>query len=268
MRYQNPDSQEHRPTTWYLSFKLVFEYVMALVLLVLFTPVIALMALLVKLTSAGPAFYSQWRLGKNGRPFKLHKIRTMIHNCEETSGPRWSRPGDPRINPMGRFLRATHLDELPQLWNVLRGEMGLVGPRPERPEFIPELAKAIPHYQARLVIRPGVTGLAQVQLPADTNLSSVRRKLGYDLYYIRYLSLWLDIRLYLCTAIHMLGLPFHVLNRLFLLPTRGVVEDHYPTRNFVDPKSVDSMVVDRHPAVARRKSVICKRILDILADLK
>ena len=105
------------------------------------------------------------RLGKNGRPFRLHKIRTMRHDCEKATGPRWAVPGDPRITPLGRFLRQTHLDELPQLWNVLRGEMSLVGPRPERPEFVPDLEQAIPHYRDRLLVRPGVTGLAQVQLP-------------------------------------------------------------------------------------------------------
>jgi len=211
------------PTTWYLSFKVVLEYVLAVVLFVLSLPVILIAAVLVKLTSAGPIFYSQVRLGKNGRPFTLYKIRTMYHDCERTSGPCWSAAGDLRITRVGYWLRRTHLDELPQLWNVLRGEMSLVGPRPERPEFVPALEQAIPHYRDRLVIRPGVTGLAQVQLPADTDMASVRRKLAYDLYYIRHLNLWLDLRLMLCTGFRMLGLPFHLLGRLFFLPRREVV---------------------------------------------
>jgi lipopolysaccharide/colanic/teichoic acid biosynthesis glycosyltransferase len=215
--------------SWYPAVKLVLEFVLALVLLVLSIPVLLLVAVLVKLTSRGPVFYSQVRLGKNGRHFWLHKVRTMHHNCEKGTGPRWAIPGDPRITLVGRFLRRTHLDELPQLWNVLRGEMSLVGPRPERPEFVPALEEAVPHYRDRLLIRPGVTGLAQVQLPADTDLNSVRRKLAFDLYYIRHLNPWLDLRLILCTAVRMLGVPFGLLGRLFRLPRRQVVEVHYRT---------------------------------------
>ena len=141
-----------------------------------------------KLTSPGPAFYTQTRVGQGGRPFTIYKLRTMIHNCESLTGPRWCMPGDPRVTPAGWLLRVTHLDELPQLLNVLRGEMSLVGPRPERPEFLPQLERALPAYRQRLVVRPGVTGLAQVKLPADTDLDSVRRKLAHDLYYIERLE--------------------------------------------------------------------------------
>jgi lipopolysaccharide/colanic/teichoic acid biosynthesis glycosyltransferase len=215
---------------WYLPVKAVLEFVLAFVLLVLSIPLIALMTVLVKLTSRGPAFYSQLRLGKGGKAFKLHKIRTMIHDCEKASGPRWSVPGDPRITPVGCFLRQTHLDELPQLWNVLRGEMSLVGPRPERPELVPGLEERIPHYRDRLLVRPGVTGLAQVQLPADTDLNSVRRKLAYDLYYVRHLGPWLDLRLIACTAARMVGVPFHVVCPLFRMPPRDTVEYHYRAR--------------------------------------
>ena len=216
--------------TWYLSVKVRLEFAIALVLLVLSAPLILVVAVLVKLTSPGPAFYSQVRLGKGGQAFKLHKIRTMRHDCEKATGPRWAVPGDPRVTPLGRFLRRTHLDELPQLWNVLRGEMSLVGPRPERPEFVPNLERLIPHYGDRLLVRPGVTGLAQVQLPADTDLASVRRKLAYDLYYIRHLNLWLDLRLMFCTGVRMFGVSFHVLCRLFGLPLGGQVENHYQAR--------------------------------------
>jgi lipopolysaccharide/colanic/teichoic acid biosynthesis glycosyltransferase len=215
------------PRTWYLSFKVGLEYAIALALLVLAAPLILATAVLVKLSSRGPAFYAQVRLGRRGKPFRLYKIRTMLHDCEKASGPRWAAPNDPRITPLGHFLRRTHLDELPQLWNVLRGEMSLVGPRPERPEFVPQLELAIPHYADRLLVRPGVTGLAQVQLPADTDMASVRRKLAYDLYYIRYVNLWLDLRLMVCTGVRMFGVPFHVLCRLFGLPRGGQVEHHY-----------------------------------------
>jgi lipopolysaccharide/colanic/teichoic acid biosynthesis glycosyltransferase len=212
------------PRTLYAASKHALDFVLAAVLLILMTPVILLTALLVRLTSRGPAFYSQTRLGKDGKLFTLYKIRTMVHDCEKDSGVRWSTPGDPRITPLGRFLRRTHLDEFPQLWNVLRGDMSLVGPRPERPEFVPGLEATIPHYRDRLAVRPGVTGLAQVQLPPDTDLNSVRRKLAHDLYYIRHLGFWLDLRLVACTAAHMVGVPYRLLNRLFLLPARAVIE--------------------------------------------
>jgi lipopolysaccharide/colanic/teichoic acid biosynthesis glycosyltransferase len=215
-----------RPQGWYLPVRAGIEFAIALVLLVISAPVILLAALLVKLTSEGPAFYSQVRVGKYGRLFWLHKIRTMTHNCEDATGPCWSKPGDQRVTRIGRFLRRTHLDELPQLWNVLRGEMSLVGPRPERPEFVPVLDRAIPHYRARLVVRPGITGLAQVQLPADTDLASVQRKLVYDLYYIRHMGPWLDLRLVVCTGARMLGVPFHVLTPLFRMPGAAAVEQH------------------------------------------
>ena len=148
----------------------------------------------------------------------------MIHNCESLTGPRWSMPGDPRVTCIGAFLRASHLDELPQLLNVLRGEMSLIGPRPERPEFVPELERELPGYWQRLTVRPGVTGLAQVQLPPDTDLNSVRRKLAHDLYYIRHLSPWLDLRLLLCTAVYALGLPFGIAGRLLGIPDGAAVE--------------------------------------------
>ena len=151
----------------------------------------------------------------------------MIYRCESLTGARWAVPGDPRITPVGRFLRRTHLDELPQLWNVLRGDMSLIGPRPERPEFVPQLEHAIPYYRERLTVRPGVTGLAQVQLPPDTDLDSVRVKLAYDLYYARNLGLWLDLRVCFATALKMLGLPFRLLKRLFLFPARESIEAAY-----------------------------------------
>jgi lipopolysaccharide/colanic/teichoic acid biosynthesis glycosyltransferase len=211
----------------YEACKLAGEFVFAAVLLALTAPVLLLAALLVKLTSRGPAFYAQTRVGKGGRPFTLYKLRTMRHDCEKESGARWSTPGDPRITRVGAFLRKTHLDELPQLWNVLRGDMSLVGPRPERPEFTPALERALPHYRDRLAVRPGVTGLAQVQLPPDTDLASVRRKLSYDLYYVRYRSLWLDLRLIACTAVHVLGVPYRALCLLFVMPRPAAVEHAY-----------------------------------------
>ena len=203
---------------WYLPLKYGSDFVLALLLTVVALPVVALAALAVKLTSRGPAFYTQTRIGRGGRTFTIYKIRSMIHNCESLTGPRWSMPGDPRVTPVGWFLRATHLDELPQLLNVLRGEMSLIGPRPERPEFVPKLEREVPGYKQRLLVRPGVTGLAQVQLPPDTDVDSVRRKLAHDLYYIAHISPWLDLRLLLCTAFYAFGVPFRVLSRLLGVP--------------------------------------------------
>ena len=209
---------------WYVLAKAPLDFLAACCLLVPALPLILLSALLVKLTSRGPVFYSQTRLGYRGRPYRIFKVRTMYHNCEQHSGACWATAGDPRITPVGRLLRKTHLDELPQLWNVLKGEMSLVGPRPERPEFVPHLEEKIPRYGERLRVRPGVTGLAQVQLPADSDLESVRRKLVYDLYYIENLSWWLDVRLILCTACKVFHVPFAVQRKLFRVPAAVTVE--------------------------------------------
>jgi lipopolysaccharide/colanic/teichoic acid biosynthesis glycosyltransferase len=215
------------PRGWYLWCKGKIEWLVALVLLVLSLPLILLAAALVKLTSRGPAFYSQTRLGRHGRPYTIHKIRTMCQNAEAGTGPRWATPQDPRVTPIGRFLRETHLDELPQLWNVLRGEMSLIGPRPERPEFVNQLAPLIPGYRDRLLVRPGVTGLAQVQLPADTDLESVRRKLAHDLYYLQRMSCWLDLRIALLTTCDMLHVPYGLSRWAFPVPGAVVVEQAY-----------------------------------------
>jgi lipopolysaccharide/colanic/teichoic acid biosynthesis glycosyltransferase len=209
---------------WYPACKHAVDVAAAAALAVAALPVVALAALVVKLTSRGPAFYTQTRVGQHGRLFTIYKIRTMVHNCESLTGPRWSIPGDPRVTGVGWFLRLSHLDELPQLLNVLRGEMSLIGPRPERPEFVPELERALPAYWQRLTVRPGVTGLAQVQLPPDADLTSVYRKLAHDLYYIQHLSPWLDLRLLLCTAVYALGVPFRVSGKLLRVPASASVE--------------------------------------------
>jgi lipopolysaccharide/colanic/teichoic acid biosynthesis glycosyltransferase len=215
------------PPNRYLAVKSLLEFVFATILLILTSPLILLIVTLVKLTSRGPGIYSQVRLGRLGQPYRIYKIRTMAHECEKKSGACWSTGHDPRVTPLGRLLRRTHLDELPQLWNVIRGDMSLIGPRPERPEFVPTLQGAIPHYIDRLLVRPGVTGLAQVQQPADTDLESVRRKLAYDLYYVRQVSFWLDLRILCCTLFKMVGVPYHVLRGLFRMPSRYRVERAY-----------------------------------------
>lgn len=205
----------------------ISEAVLTLLLLIPAVPVIVVAAILVKLTSRGPVFYHQKRVGQNGRTYTLYKIRTMIHDCERHTGPRWATAHDPRITRVGRWLRRFHIDELPQLWNVLRGEMSLVGPRPEWPEIADHLEQLIPRYRERLAVRPGLTGLAQVQLPPDCDLASVRAKLAYDLYYVQQLSWWLDGRILLCTGCLLLGVPFAYSNRWLKLPNGNCVEQAY-----------------------------------------
>jgi lipopolysaccharide/colanic/teichoic acid biosynthesis glycosyltransferase len=193
-------------------------------LLVLTAPIALAALVLVRLTSSGPAIYTQTRLGLGRRPFTIYKIRTMAHNCEAATGARWSTgKHDARVTLVGRFLRKTHIDELPQLWNVLRGDMTLVGPRPERPEIVTKIEPLVAGYGERLNVLPGVTGLAQVQLPPDTNVDSVRRKVRYDTYYAENQSLWLDLRLILVTSVKVIGLD-GVLRALLRVPGPGVVE--------------------------------------------
>lgn len=204
---------------FYLKTRRLLDFSAALILTLLALPIIVLAALAVKSTSRGPAFYTQTRVGRGGRIFTIFKIRTMIHNCESLTGPRWTIPGDPRVTPIGWLLRRTHVDELPQLWNVLKGQMSLIGPRPERPEFVRELSQAIPDYPHRHAVLPGITGLAQVQLAPDTDIESVRRKLVYDLHYIRAMSFSLDLRIGLATVLHMVGVSFARVRRLGIVPT-------------------------------------------------
>jgi lipopolysaccharide/colanic/teichoic acid biosynthesis glycosyltransferase len=189
--------------TVYAGCKLVAEWCLSLVLLTASAPLLVFVAMLVKLTSSGPVFYSQLRLGRGGTPYRVYKIRTMLHHCEKEVGAVWASKNDPRVTPVGRFLRETHLDEIPQLWNVLRGEMSLIGPRPERPEIAVHLERVLPAYRRRLVVRPGITGLAQLRLPADRDLSGVRRKLSHDLYYIRRVGFLLDLQLAYSTVLYL-----------------------------------------------------------------
>jgi lipopolysaccharide/colanic/teichoic acid biosynthesis glycosyltransferase len=201
----------------YESIKPLLDFVVALVLFLLSSPLILILMVLVRLNSRGPSIYTQKRLGLGGRVFTIYKIRTMYLDSER-DGPTWSVPGDPRITPVGRILRWCHLDELPQLINVLMGEMSLVGPRPERPELVEKLEPDLPDYRIRLAVRPGVTGLAQVQQPPDTDVSSVRRKLNYDLYYVAWMGPWLDFRVIAATVLKCAGIPFGWIGRIALLP--------------------------------------------------
>ena len=195
------------------------DRVLASILLVLLIPVFLLVALIIKLESPkAPVFYLQERVGRNrrnvdaprvpvdrrnrkgeGRPFKIWKFRTMIPDAEAKSGPVWASEDDPRITGVGRFMRKTRLDELPQLINVIRGEMRLVGPRPERPHFVGTLSDKVPGYKQRLKVDPGITGLAQVEREYDSDVEDVRKKLRYDLYYIENRRPTLDFKILLKT---------------------------------------------------------------------
>ena len=186
-------THEVHPTS-YCRWKSWLGRILALILLVPTLPVIGLLVLLVRSTSRGPAIYRQARVGKDGRSFIMYKIRTMQLDAE-ANGAMWAKLRDDRTTFVGNVLRKLHLDEFPQLLNVLKGEMALIGPRPERPEFVHVLAEEIPGYLQRLSVRPGITGLAQINLPPDTDLQSVRQKLVLDLEYIETASLWMDVRI-------------------------------------------------------------------------
>ena len=222
----------------YLRIKRAADLVLASVILVAALPVMLLAMLAVRLTSRGPAIYVQLRLGEGRIPFRIFKIRTMIHDCESLTGPRWAIPGDPRVTPIGALFRVTHIDELPQLWNVIRGDMSLIGPRPERPEIAEQLVEEIPRYYERLMVKPGITGLAQVQLPPDTEVQNVADKLVLDLAYIERVGAWLDVRLLCCTALKLLTLRPH--------QYRGLIRSAIPT----DYCAAD-LYRERHPAQRR-----------------
>lgn len=163
-----------------------FDFVFALVLLTILSPIMILTAVAIKVFMKGDIFYSQVRVGKNGKLFKIIKFRTMIENAEQKTGPILATKNDPRITKLGSFLRASHLDELPQLFNVLRGEMSFVGPRPERPEFVEIYDQEIEGYVRRKEVLPGITGLAQICLPYD---ATPQQKIQYDVYYIDHKNL-------------------------------------------------------------------------------
>jgi lipopolysaccharide/colanic/teichoic acid biosynthesis glycosyltransferase len=204
----------------YRTMKSWFDVPLALLILAVSWPIIVLATVLVRLSSRGPVLYTQHRLGHNGRPFLIYKIRTMIPNSEP-NGPKWCVPEDPRVTFVGRFLRWSLIDELPQIINVLRGEMSLIGPRPERPEIVAQLEHVLPGYRKRLSVRPGLTGLAQVLSPPDTDISSVRTKLSYDRHYIDHLGPWLDIKIGLATVFHLIRLPADLIMRVFRFPDLG-----------------------------------------------
>jgi sugar transferase (PEP-CTERM system associated) len=173
--------------------KRLFDIIVAAVGLTLATPILLLVSLAIRVFSPGPVFYHQRRVGKDGRTFMIHKFRSMRQGAEAHTGAVWSTAGDPRVTPIGRFLRRSRLDEVPQLWNILWGDMSFVGPRPERPEFVAELTKQIPFYGQRHVVRPGLTGWAQVRHSYGSSVEDALQKLQFDLFYIKHISIAFDL---------------------------------------------------------------------------
>ena len=167
--------------------------------LLLNSPLLALAAVAIKVQDGGAVFYSQERVGKGGKTFRVHKLRTMVRQAEDTTGPVWASPGDPRVTRVGRWLRKLRIDEVPQMWNVLKGEMSFVGPRPERPVFVHAFQRRFAVYSLRHLVRPGITGWAQVRCPYAASEEDNLLKLEYDLYYLQNASLLFDIRIILKT---------------------------------------------------------------------
>lgn len=181
-------------------FKELLDLIGGAVAFLVFLPVILLCMALIKLWDpAGPVLYRQVRVGLNGRLFTIYKLRTMYVDSEAHGRAVRAGQDDPRVIPVCRWMRRSHVDELPQLVNILRGEMSLVGPRPERPELFEELNRVVPDFERRLAVKPGLTGMAQIYNGYDTDTESVRRKLQFDLHYIEHMSLWLELKLLFAT---------------------------------------------------------------------
>ena len=180
---------------FYDAFKRTIDAILAVILIIIFLPIIFLSTLLIKTTSAGPAIFKQKRIGKNNKPFVLYKFRTMKNSQK---GPLWTDKNDERLTPIGRILRYTHLDELPQLYNILKGDISFIGPRPERSELV-ELYQKLPFYEIRHIIKPGLTGWAQVNYHPSASIKEAYEKLQYDIYYIKNRSLILDFLILLKT---------------------------------------------------------------------
>ena len=192
-------SQGFRKSRALAASKRAFDVMFAAIGLILAAPLMLIVAVAMKLSSPGPVLYHQQRVGKDGRPFTIHKFRSMRTDAERQTGAVWSTKDDPRVTPIGRFLRRTRVDEIPQLWNVLKGDMSVVGPRPERPEFVTDLTKRIPFYGQRHVVRPGLTGWAQVRHDYGSTVDDALQKLQYELFYIKHMSVAFDLFIVLAT---------------------------------------------------------------------
>ncbi len=177
------------------KFKRCLDYCLSIAGLTITSPLVAFAALMIKLESPGPIIYKQNRVGLNGKVFRIYKLRTMRADAEKGTGAVWAKANDPRITSIGRVLRKTRIDEIPQLFNVIKGEMSIVGPRPERPEIVRDLKKTILDYEKRLVVKPGITGLAQIFHKYDESIEDVKQKIKYDLLYIRKMCWLVELRI-------------------------------------------------------------------------
>lgn len=175
-------------------FKRVSDIALSLIGLTVTLPVLGFAAILIRLNSKGPIVYRQRRVGKDGKIFKIYKLRTMKRHAEKETGAVWAKRNDPRVTTVGSVLRKTHIDEIPQLFNVIKGDMSIVGPRPERPEMVRDFKNLIIDYEKRLRVKPGITGVAQAWHKYDETLRDVKKKIKYDLLYIKKMCLWLDLR--------------------------------------------------------------------------
>lgn len=190
--------------SWEKFTKDTMDIVISLIILSVTLPITLLISLLIKLTSKGSVIYKQKRVGLYGREFYIYKFRTMYNDAEKHTGPVWASKDDPRITPVGFWLRKLRLDEIPQFFNVIKGDMSLVGPRPERPFFVEEFKKNIPLYSRRMRVKPGITGWAQVKWKYDSNIEDVREKTKYDLFYVENMSLSMDLKILINTLITIL----------------------------------------------------------------
>lgn len=249
------DAYEVEPTAEspFFRSKSWIDCTIAFMLLVPALPVMAVLVLLIRLSSRGPGVFHQTRVGKSGRIFTMYKLRSMRVDAEARTGPAWSSSGaDPRVTWLGYWLRRLHLDELPQLFNILRGEMSLIGPRPERPEFVHVLADQIPGYLNRLMVLPGITGLAQINLPPDADLESVRRKLVVDMDYIHTATFWLDVRIMVCTALRMLWIKGPRVTKTLGLERSVFLPDPAGTSGELQPVSVAELAEKARAKSSRR----------------
>uniref|UniRef100_A0A7C4TAK0 Sugar transferase n=1 Tax=candidate division WOR-3 bacterium TaxID=2052148 RepID=A0A7C4TAK0_UNCW3 len=194
----------HPLSNWDRFLKRLTDVFLSTILLLVLSPIMILIALLIKIESRGPIIYKQKRVGLRGKIFYLYKFRSMIQDAEKYTGPVWAKKNDKRITRLGRILRPFRLDELPQLFNVLVGDMSFVGPRPERPHFVAKFINTIPFYRLRHIVHPGITGLAQVKYSYDRNIEDVKKKLTFDLEYINNISLKLDLKIFLKTILTVL----------------------------------------------------------------
>lgn len=195
----------HIMQPWEESAKRLMDILVSIFILIVTSPFCIIIAIAIKINSPGPIVFSQERIGKTGKIFYMHKFRSMFLDAEEKTGPVWAKENDPRITRVGQFLRKTRLDEIPQFYDVLRGDMSLVGPRPERPYFVEKLSEQVPLYKRRLAVKPGITGWAQIKQGYDRSIEDVKSKVRFDLFYIENMSFRMDLKILLMTIYTMIA---------------------------------------------------------------